>query len=101
MPVWREASHVSLAIMFKDPYVSKTLTLCISKNMFSHHVFSSLVYRQGDIGTSWYAVLFGSLDVKVSETANHQVYWEGVMVEFKPDGALPPPAGLGYGGDWN
>uniref|UniRef100_A0A8C8FQK3 Rap guanine nucleotide exchange factor 4 n=1 Tax=Oncorhynchus tshawytscha TaxID=74940 RepID=A0A8C8FQK3_ONCTS len=30
------------------------------------------LYRQGDIGTSWYAVLFGSLDVKVSETANHQ-----------------------------
>ena len=23
------------------------------------------------------------------------------MVEFKPDGALPLPAGLGYGGDWN
>ncbi|XP_042173029.1 rap guanine nucleotide exchange factor 4 isoform X3 [Oncorhynchus tshawytscha] len=32
------------------------------------------LYRQGDIGTSWYAVLFGSLDVKVSETANHQRY---------------------------
>lgn len=31
------------------------------------------VFRQGDIGTSWYAVLSGSLDVKVSETANHQV----------------------------
>ncbi|KAG1942212.1 rap guanine nucleotide exchange factor [Pimephales promelas] len=30
------------------------------------------LYRQGDIGTSWYAVLSGSLDVKVSETANHQ-----------------------------
>uniref|UniRef100_A0A8C8K7M8 Rap guanine nucleotide exchange factor 4 n=1 Tax=Oncorhynchus tshawytscha TaxID=74940 RepID=A0A8C8K7M8_ONCTS len=30
------------------------------------------VFRQGDIGTSWYAVLSGSLDVKVSETANHQ-----------------------------
>lgn len=33
----------------------------------------STVFRQGDIGTSWYAVLSGSLDVKVSETANHQV----------------------------
>lgn len=31
------------------------------------------MFRQGDIGTSWYAVLSGSLDVKVSETANHQV----------------------------
>ncbi|XP_041433432.1 rap guanine nucleotide exchange factor 4 isoform X3 [Xenopus laevis] len=30
------------------------------------------LYRQGDIGTSWYAVLTGSLDVKVSETNNHQ-----------------------------
>uniref|UniRef100_A0AAQ5X6L8 Rap guanine nucleotide exchange factor 4 n=1 Tax=Amphiprion ocellaris TaxID=80972 RepID=A0AAQ5X6L8_AMPOC len=30
------------------------------------------LFRQGDIGTSWYAVLSGSLDVKVSETANHQ-----------------------------
>ncbi|KAJ3592441.1 hypothetical protein NHX12_007568 [Muraenolepis orangiensis] len=30
------------------------------------------LFRQGDIGTSWYAVLSGSLDVKVSETADHQ-----------------------------
>ncbi|XP_071388008.1 rap guanine nucleotide exchange factor 4 isoform X3 [Centroberyx affinis] len=30
------------------------------------------LYRQGDIGTSWYAVLSGSLDVKVSVTANYQ-----------------------------
>uniref|UniRef100_A0A8C5GJD0 Rap guanine nucleotide exchange factor 4 n=1 Tax=Gouania willdenowi TaxID=441366 RepID=A0A8C5GJD0_GOUWI len=30
------------------------------------------LFRQGDIGTSWYAVLSGSLDVKVSETAIHQ-----------------------------
>ncbi|XP_060944143.1 rap guanine nucleotide exchange factor 4 [Limanda limanda] len=30
------------------------------------------LYRQGDIGTSWYAVLSGSLDVKVSETSRHQ-----------------------------
>lgn len=38
-----------------------------------HFAFRAVVYRQGDIGTSWYAVLSGSLDVKVSETANHQV----------------------------
>lgn len=31
------------------------------------------VFRQGDIGTNWYAVLAGSLDVKVSETSSHQV----------------------------
>uniref|UniRef100_A0A673ALJ4 Rap guanine nucleotide exchange factor 4 n=1 Tax=Sphaeramia orbicularis TaxID=375764 RepID=A0A673ALJ4_9TELE len=30
------------------------------------------LYRQGDIGTSWYAVLSGSLDVRVSETSNYQ-----------------------------
>lgn len=36
-------------------------------------ILLSTVFRQGDIGTSWYAVLSGSLDVKVSETANHQV----------------------------
>ncbi|CAN9497757.1 unnamed protein product [Ophioblennius macclurei] len=28
------------------------------------------LYRQGDIGTSWYAVLSGSLDVRVSETSS-------------------------------
>ncbi|KAL8183483.1 UNVERIFIED_CONTAM: Rap guanine nucleotide exchange factor 4 [Gekko kuhli] len=31
------------------------------------------LFRQGDIGTNWYAVLAGSLDVKVSDTSNHQV----------------------------
>lgn len=41
-----------------------------SQQFFS---FSSPVYRQGDIGTSWYTVLSGSLDVKVSETLSHQV----------------------------
>ncbi|KAG7227584.1 hypothetical protein INR49_005399, partial [Caranx melampygus] len=30
------------------------------------------LYRQGDIGTSWYTVLSGSLDVKVSETSSYQ-----------------------------
>ncbi|KAL6100822.1 rapgef4 [Pungitius sinensis] len=30
------------------------------------------LYRQGDIGTSWYAVLSGSLDVKVSQTSSYQ-----------------------------
>uniref|UniRef100_A0A671YJ35 Rap guanine nucleotide exchange factor 4 n=1 Tax=Sparus aurata TaxID=8175 RepID=A0A671YJ35_SPAAU len=30
------------------------------------------LYRQGDIGTSWYTVLSGSLDVRVSETSNYQ-----------------------------
>ncbi|XP_071603444.1 rap guanine nucleotide exchange factor 4 isoform X4 [Heliangelus exortis] len=30
------------------------------------------LFRQGDIGTNWYAVLTGSLDVKVSDTSNYQ-----------------------------
>ncbi|KAG8510504.1 Rap guanine nucleotide exchange factor 4, partial [Galemys pyrenaicus] len=30
------------------------------------------LFRQGDIGTNWYAVLAGSLDVKVSETSSYQ-----------------------------
>uniref|UniRef100_A0A669QMI8 Rap guanine nucleotide exchange factor 4 n=1 Tax=Phasianus colchicus TaxID=9054 RepID=A0A669QMI8_PHACC len=30
------------------------------------------LFRQGDIGSNWYAVLTGSLDVKVSDTSNHQ-----------------------------
>uniref|UniRef100_A0A668SP31 Rap guanine nucleotide exchange factor (GEF) 4 n=1 Tax=Oreochromis aureus TaxID=47969 RepID=A0A668SP31_OREAU len=30
------------------------------------------LFRQGDIGTCWYAVLSGSLDVKVSETSSYQ-----------------------------
>ncbi|KAI9522724.1 Rap guanine nucleotide exchange factor 4 [Dissostichus eleginoides] len=43
------------------------------------------LFRQGDIGTSWYAVLSGSLDVKVSETANHQACsdkseWDAVTI---------------------
>jgi len=37
------------------------------------HDFIFPVFRQGDIGTNWYAVLTGSLDVKVSDTSNHQV----------------------------
>ncbi|XP_029461658.1 rap guanine nucleotide exchange factor 4 [Rhinatrema bivittatum] len=30
------------------------------------------LFRQGDIGTNWYTVLTGSLDVKVTGTSNHQ-----------------------------
>ena len=53
----------------------------------------SPVFRQGDIGTSWYAVLSGSLDVKVSETANHQVhlnitsYILSICILTKPKGS--------------
>ena len=34
---------------------------------------SPTVYRQGDIGTNWYAVLSGSLDVNVSESGDEKV----------------------------
>ncbi|XP_039350839.1 rap guanine nucleotide exchange factor 4 isoform X2 [Mauremys reevesii] len=34
------------------------------------------LFRQGDIGTNWYAVLAGSLDVKVSDTSNYQEIWD-------------------------
>ena len=31
------------------------------------------VFRQGDVGTNWYAVLSGSLDMNVSETGDAKV----------------------------
>jgi CRP-like cAMP-binding protein len=31
------------------------------------------VFRQGDIGTNWYIVISGSLEVLVSETGDHKV----------------------------
>ncbi|KAG7256639.1 hypothetical protein CRUP_020758, partial [Coryphaenoides rupestris] len=52
-------------------------------------------FRQGDIGTSWYAVLSGSLDVKVSETANHQKYRQSMA------GLLAPPYGAMESGSNN
>jgi len=32
------------------------------------------VFRQGDVGTNWYAVLSGSVDMNVSETGDSKVY---------------------------
>uniref|UniRef100_A0A673ZRY4 Rap guanine nucleotide exchange factor 4b n=1 Tax=Salmo trutta TaxID=8032 RepID=A0A673ZRY4_SALTR len=46
--------------------------LATSPSPLTTPLFTMNLFRQGDIGTSWYAVLSGSLDVKVSETANHQ-----------------------------
>ncbi|XP_071667188.1 rap guanine nucleotide exchange factor 4 isoform X4 [Patagioenas fasciata] len=46
------------------------------------------LFRQGDIGTNWYAVLTGSLDVKVSDTSNHQKYRQYMS------GLLTPPYGV-------
>lgn len=45
----------------------------VVKKIKKKDLLSFSVYRQGDIGTSWYAVLSGSLDVKISETSSHQV----------------------------
>lgn len=48
----------------------------LSGHMVKQHSYITVsfsVFRQGDIGTNWYAVLAGSLDVKVSETSSHQV----------------------------
>ena len=36
-------------------------------------LFCFAVFRQGDIGTNWYIVLSGSLEVLVSETGDHKV----------------------------
>lgn len=33
----------------------------------------SPVFRQGDVGTNWYAVLSGSLDMNVSDTGDAKV----------------------------
>ncbi|XP_025008348.1 rap guanine nucleotide exchange factor 4 isoform X3 [Gallus gallus] len=46
------------------------------------------LFRQGDIGSNWYAVLTGSLDVKVSDTSNHQKYRQYMS------GLLTPPYGV-------
>uniref|UniRef100_A0ACB8G0E3 Rap guanine nucleotide exchange factor 4 n=1 Tax=Sphaerodactylus townsendi TaxID=933632 RepID=A0ACB8G0E3_9SAUR len=47
------------------------------------------LFRQGDIGTNWYAVLAGSLDVKVSDTSNHQGVAYGV--QMVPGDKKTPP----------
>lgn len=39
------------------------------------------MFRQGDIGFYWYAVLSGSLDVKVSKTGKYEV-WIKLHVRF-------------------
>lgn len=36
-------------------------------------MYFHVVYRQGDKGTSWYAVLIGTLDVHVSKTGMVEV----------------------------
>lgn len=58
-------------------YFSETLmTFCRAFWLIVSHVFFLLylvVFRQGDIGTNWYIVLSGSLEVLVSETGDHKV----------------------------
>ena len=50
-------------------------------SLFSQLMFLFPVFRQGDIGFYWYAVLSGSLDVKVSKTGKYEV-WIKLNVQF-------------------
>ena len=45
------------------------------KEAYGSFILLSIVFRQGDIGTNFYAVLSGSLDVSVSETERLEVRW--------------------------
>lgn len=74
----RELWHSFLWMIFMHgavvcPQSDLFIYLFSQHSMLFQSILLSAVFRQGDIGTSWYAVLSGSLDVKVSETANHQV----------------------------
>ncbi|XP_015231751.1 PREDICTED: rap guanine nucleotide exchange factor 4-like isoform X1 [Cyprinodon variegatus] len=51
------------------PRLLQQICLC---GFYERLVKGITLFRQGDIGTSWYAVLSGSLDVKVSETSRYQ-----------------------------
>ncbi|XP_024142962.1 rap guanine nucleotide exchange factor 4 isoform X1 [Oryzias melastigma] len=57
-----------------DPSLLQQICLC---GFYEGLEKGIILYRQGDIGTSWYAVLSGSLDVKVSETSSYQ---DGVTI---------------------
>ena len=39
------------------------------------------VFRQGDVGTNWYAVLSGSLDMNVSETGDSKVHQQHIPIQ--------------------
>ena len=41
--------------------------------MVSLSLFGSAVFRQGDLGTNWYVVLSGALELSVSETGESKV----------------------------
>lgn len=45
--------------MFYESYVEIVLICCV--------IFFISVFRQGDTGKCWYAVLAGSLDVRISQ----------------------------------
>ncbi|XP_072836250.2 rap guanine nucleotide exchange factor 4 isoform X1 [Pogona vitticeps] len=51
------------------PNLLQQICLC---GYYEHLEKGITLFRQGDIGTNWYAVLTGSLDVKVSDTSNYQ-----------------------------
>lgn len=43
--------------------------------LLSLYMTLCVVFRQGDVGTNWYAVLSGSLDMNVSETGDTKVHY--------------------------
>ena len=50
-----------------------SLLLLLNLSRVASHSHPISVYRQGDKGTNWYAVLSGSLDVNVSENEGDRV----------------------------
>lgn len=54
---------------------------------FHDYLFYVPVYRQGEIGSSWYAVLGGSLEARLSQnpsTSTDKVSYENIIV-LSPD----------------
>uniref|UniRef100_A0A8C6PVX2 Rap guanine nucleotide exchange factor 4 n=1 Tax=Nothobranchius furzeri TaxID=105023 RepID=A0A8C6PVX2_NOTFU len=69
MSAWRKGSPVGLNTSFKHTSDVKLINIFLIPET---HRLCFPVFRQGDIGTCWYAVFSGSLDVKVSETSRYQ-----------------------------
>ena len=59
-----------------DMCVCMSMGHVIDTNRCNNNIISCgylSVFRQGDVGTNWYAVLSGSLDMNVSETGDSKV----------------------------
>ncbi|XP_061736009.1 rap guanine nucleotide exchange factor 4 [Nerophis ophidion] len=64
-------AHLQNMKLFENfhPHFLQQICLCCFYESLEKGI---TIYRQGDIGTNWYAVLSGSLDVQVSETSRYQ-----------------------------